>query len=490
MTELLLLLGVVVLVALNGYFVAAEFALVRSRREKLESLQAEGAKGIGRVLRQVDAIGEYLSGCQLGITMASLGIGFLGEPAIASLLQAAIGDSIPRGVSLFLSLGAALFITTALHITIGEQVPKMFAITNAEGTARWTAGGLRLFYISMKPFIWLLNAASNAMLRLLGVDAQAEFDEATNADDLKLIIARGATGGTLDPGEAHMLRGVFHLHEQQARQVMTPIPAVVTVDVSEGVEAALRRCVDSGHTRLVVTEDGNTDRVRGIVHNNSLARLLMSDGPEASIGSSVKDAPIIPETKVLDDLLAELQRGRHTMSVVVDEYGRTVGIVTVEDILEEVVGEITDETDPQRGGVRRLANGDWYVRGHVPITDLTDYGMNVPAGSDAYNSVGGFMFGELGRLPKRGDMVRSNGYSLRVESVRENRIEAVRVRDHSSTRTEDRLESADGDAEVPPPSRESPTAPRAARPRRTRTTRTAPSGSDGSDGSAEPATAE
>jgi CBS domain containing-hemolysin-like protein len=448
-TELLLLLGVLVLVGLNGYFVAAEFALVRARREKLESLQSEGTKGIGPVLKQVDSIGEYLSACQLGITMASLGIGFLGEPAIASLLEAAIGDSIPRGLSLFISFGAALLITTALHITIGEQVPKMFAITNAEGTARWTARGLQLFYYAMKPFIWLLNAASNAMLRVLGVDAQAEFDEATNAEDLKLIIARGATGGTLDPGEAHMLSGVFHLHEQQARQVMTPIPAVVTVDVSEGVETALRRCVDSGHTRLVVTEGGNTDRVRGIVHNNSLARLLMSDGPDASIERSVKDAPIIPETKVLDDLLAELQRGRHTMSVVVDEYGRTVGIVTVEDILEEVVGEITDETDPQRGVVRRLANGDWYVRGHVPITDLADYGMNVPAGSDAYNSVGGFVFGELGRLPKRGDMVRSNGYSLRVESVRENRIEAVRIRDHSSARTEDRLESDEGDGETP-----------------------------------------
>ncbi len=448
MTELLLLLGVVVLVALNGFFVAAEFALVRSRREKLESLEQEGVRGIARVLRQVDAIGEYLSACQLGITMASLGIGFMGEPAIGRLIEAAIGEAVPYGVSLTISIALALLITTALHITLGEQVPKMFAITHAELTARWTARGLHLFRLSMKPFIWMLNSASNAMLRLIGVEPQADFDESTSADDLKLIIARGAIGGTLDPGEATMLSGVFHLHEQQARQVMTPIPAVVTVDVSENVETALRRCVESGHTRLVVTEDGNTDRVRGIVHNNSLARLLMSEGPETSIEPSVKDAPIIPETKPLDDLLAELQRGRSSMSVVVDEYGRTVGIVSVEDILEEVVGEIADETDPQRGGVRRLANGDWYVRGHVPITDLADYGMEVPQGSDAYNSVGGFVFGELGRLPKRGDIVRANGYSLRVESVRENRIEAVRIRDQSSVRTEERLEPGEGAEEV------------------------------------------
>ena len=144
----------------------------------------------------------------------------------------------------------------------------------------------------------------------------------------------------------------------------------------------------------------------------------------------MKDAPIVPETKPLDDLLADLQRERATMAVVVDEYGRTEGIVTVEDIVEEVVGEITDETDPAGGAVRRLANGDWFVRGHVPITDLVDYGIELEADSEAYNSVGGFVFGELGRLPKRGDMVRANGYSLRVEAVRENRVEAVRIRDH------------------------------------------------------------
>jgi CBS domain containing-hemolysin-like protein len=150
----------------------------------------------------------------------------------------------------------------------------------------------------------------------------------------------------------------------------------------------------------------------------------------------VKDALIVPETKPLDDLLADLQRERASIAVVVDEYGRTAGIVTVEDIIEEVVGEIADETDPAVAGVRRLANGDWWVRGHVPITDLEDYGLELPVDADSYNSVGGFVFGELGRLPKRGDMVRADGYSLRVESVRENRVEAVRIRNHGRERPE------------------------------------------------------
>ena len=226
-----------------------------------------------------------------------------------------------------------------------------------------------------------------------------------------------------------MLTGVFHLHEQEARQVMTPIPAVVTVDVSQDVESALKLCISSGHTRLVVTEEENRDRVRGLVHASSLAKALMEEGPRATIEPLVHDAPIVPETKPLDDLLADLQRQRTSLAVVVDEYGRVVGIVTVEDIVEEVVGEIADETDPAAGEVRQLAGGDWFVRGHVAVTDLADYGLDLPVDSDAYNSVGGFVFAELGRLPQRGDTVNADGFSIRVESVRENRIEAVRIRE-------------------------------------------------------------
>jgi CBS domain containing-hemolysin-like protein len=431
-TELLFLVGVAVLVAANGFFVAAEFALVRTRESKIEQMEEEGLRGAALAREQVDRIDEYLSACQLGITMASIGIGFLGEPAIASLLEEPLGDVMGHGAAVAISFAIAYLLVTSAHITVGEQVPKIYAITHAEGTARRVARPLRLFRIGFNPLIWALNSASNAMLRAIGVNPKAEFEEISSSDDLKLLIARSATGGKLDPGEAGMLSGVFHLHEQEARQVMTPIPAVVTVDISETAEEALRRCVDSGHTRLVVTEDGNTDRVRGIVHNNSLARRVLNEGPDASIESSVKDALIVPETKSLDDLLADLQRERASLAVVIDEYGRTTGIVSIEDIVEEVVGEIADETDPAVAGVRQLANGDWWVRGHVPITDLADYGLELPVDSDAYNSVGGFVFGELGRLPKRGDMVRANGYSLRVESVRENRIDAVRIRDHGS----------------------------------------------------------
>jgi len=421
------LVAVVLLVLANGFFVAAEFALVRSRRSRLEERAEAGDAASGRAVTLLDDLNQYLSACQFGITLASLGIGFLGEPAIARLIEPLFGE-LSHGVAVAISIAIAYILVTTLHITVGEQVPKIFAIVKAESVARRVARPLIWFTAAMRPFISALNAASSGILRALGINPNAEFEEGGSPEELRLLIAQARTGGQLDPGEAGMLQGVFHLHEQEARQVMTPIPAVVTVDLSEDVETALRRCVDTGHTRMVVTEDHNRDRVRGIVHANSLARQLMTEGPDASLAPLVKDAPIVPETKPLDDLLADLQRQRSSMAVVIDEYGRVAGIVTVEDIIEEVVGEISDETDPAGAQVRRLADGDWFVRGHVALTDLDDYGLHLEADSDAYNSVGGYVFGVLGRLPKRGDTVQADGYSIRVESVRENRIEAVRIR--------------------------------------------------------------
>src|SRR5919106_38055 len=428
MTALLLVLTAL-LIALNAFFVMGEYALVRSRRSRLEAMRDDGERGASLALVEIDEIGDYISTVQVGITFTSIGIGALGEPVLADIFERWFGDAISHGLAIAISIAIAYLIITSAHIIAGEIVPKLYAIDRAEGVARRLAAPLRFFRRLFAPFIVVLTGISDRILRWIGVDPDKVAEEGSTPEDLKALIAQSMGGGTLDPGEAGMLSGVFHLHEQEARQVMTPIPAVVTVDTSEDVETALRRCISSGHTRLVVTEDENQDRVRGIVHSNSLARQLMAEGPSASLESLVRDAPIVPETKPLDDLLADLQRNRSSMAVVVDEYGRVAGIVTVEDIVEEVVGEIDDETDPAGGEVRRLANGDWFVRGHVAVTDLLDYGLALPVDTDAYNSVGGFVFAELGRLPKRGDTITADGYSIRVESVRENRIEAVRIRE-------------------------------------------------------------
>lgn len=437
MTGLLLFVAAF-LVLLNGFFVAAEFSLVRAKASMLESDAEENDSRRSRAaVTAVTQIDSYLSACQLGITMASIGLGFVGEPALGHILEPLLGDVFGEATAVALTVIIAFSIITVLHIVIGELAPKSIAIARPEGTARWLAGPLSIFKRIFQPLIVVLNGTANWLVGLAGIRPASEMELGATGDELRAMVQHGRTRRTLDAGEAHMLSGVFELHENEARNVMTPIPAVVTIDIDDTVEVALRRCTSSGHTRLPVTEDRSTDKIKGVLHLSSLVRLMLSKGEDATIGKAVKDALIVPETKPLDDLLADLQRERMSMAVVVDEYGRTVGIVTVEDIVEEVVGEIDDETDPALSSVRRLANGDLFVRGHVPLVDLEDHGIELPIDSDAYNSIGGFVFAELGRLPKRGDFVRANGYVIRVESVRENRIEAVRIEEVVNDETAD-----------------------------------------------------
>lgn len=418
-----------VLVLLNGCFVAAEFALVRSRRTRVEALQRTKphARAFKTLLHQLDNLSEYLSSCQFGITLASLGIGFIGEPTLAGAAEPLIGNVFAHGIATVLAVTFAYLAVTVAHVTAGEQVPKMMAIVHPEKIALYLAFPLHIFTIMMGPGIRVLNWLSLAVLRLLKI-RDIHLQEDTNSEDVRALIAQAKAGGKLDSGEAGMLSGVFHLHEQQARQIMTPAPALVMIDVNQSVEAALRAAVEAGHSRLVVIEDGDRDKVKGSVHVSALAAKLLQHGSDAQIHSLVRDVPIVPETKSLDDVLTDLQRLRSSLAVVVDEYGRVVGLVTVEDIVEEVVGEIHDETDTTAKDIRVLANSDLLVRGHTPIADLAEYGVELPEDSDAYTSVGGLVFHTLGRLANQGDVVHITGTALRVESIEGNRIQTVRIR--------------------------------------------------------------
>jgi CBS domain containing-hemolysin-like protein len=421
-----LLIGMLVLILVNAFFVAAEFALVRARRSRLEQI-ADGDAGARLALKEIGEISEYLSACQLGVTFASVGIGFLGEPAIANLIHPWLGGALSHGLAFAISLTIAYVITTSLHITVGEQVPKLFAISRAEAMARAVARPLHWFTTAFRPFVAALNGASNAILRLLRVDPSVAFQEGGTPEDLKVLIAQSLEGGQLEAEEALMLSGVFELHEQYARQVMTPIHRVVTVDASGDAETASELCIRSGHTRLLVTEDSNPDRVKGVIHANSLLDLILSEGPTASIADTVRDALIVPESQPLDTLLAELRRTRNSLAVIVDEYGRTAGIVAIEDIVEEIVGEIVDETDPSTEPVRELANGAWLVQGDVSLADLRDHGIALDTDTAAYNSVGGLVLDMLGHLPRAGETVTAGEFSLRVDAVRGNRVDLVRI---------------------------------------------------------------
>jgi len=419
------------LILLNAFFVIAEYALIRSRRSRLEEARAEGLRGAALAVSQQERVGEYISVCQIGVTMASVAIGALGEPTLEHLFKPLFsGLGKVAAIAVAVVIGYGILIITEL--IAGEMVPKLYAIDRAETLARRLAAPLQFWRLLFSPLVVVTTALSSGILRVFGITPLPYADVGT-PQELRRLIAESYAGGALEAGEAGMLSGVFHLHEQEARQVMTPIPAVVTVDISEDAETALRRCVESGHTRLPVTEEEDRDRIKGIVHASALAGLVLREGPHAPINSAVHDALIVPETKPLDDLLADLRKARTQMAVVVDEYGRVVGVVTVEDIVEEVVGEIADETDLAEADVRKVGEGEWLVRGHVAVSDLEDHGLQLPADTDAYNSVGGLILDRLGRLPRRGDVVVANGVSLRVESVRGNRIEVVRIRSRASS---------------------------------------------------------
>ena len=411
-----------VLVLVNGFFVAAEFAFVRANRGRLELMAATNRRA-ALALRQLDDISHYLASCQFGITLASLGIGFLGEPAIASIAEPLLGNLVSEAVAVVIALMFAYVISTAAHITVGEQVPKMFAIANAETVARRVAGPLEIFTRVFSPAIAALDNVSNAMLRRLGVSGSAAAEHGSSSEDLKQLIAESLAGGGLEREEAEMLSGVFRLSELDARRVMTPLSAVVSADVGDSVEAALDRAIDTGHTRLLVLRDG---RPVGVVHVNDLSRTLRRGGGKGMM-DLVRPAPVVPETRRLDDLLADLQRDRASMAVVVDEYGRTSGIVTVEDIVEEVVGEITDETDAALPAIRILPDGTLFARGHVPLDDLADHDVRLPSPSEGVVSVGGWVFDRLGRMPGRGDVVRTDEFEVVVDTVRERRVESVRI---------------------------------------------------------------
>ncbi len=427
------------LVALNGLFVAAEFGLVKIRSTQVDGLVREGRRSAGLLKKATDKLDAYLSVCQLGITISSLGLGALGEPAIASLLEpvlaaAGFSEALIHTIAFAVGFG----IITFLHVVFGELAPKSVAIAKAEGTSLFVAPFMRFFYFLFYPGVVVFNGVANAVVRLFGVPPASETEEEHSEEELRLIIGRSTDQGVLNADERHMLEGVFELEDTPAREVMVPRPDVVSLPAGMPLRELFSAIATGEHSRYPVHEEGRPDRIVGVVHAKDVMRAVEDAGGDAGgLGARttaedvMREVLTVPENRRVDDVLRDLKGPRLYMAVVIDEWGSFEGIITVEDIVEEIVGEIRDEFDGTSPSVRENPDGSHSMGGGTPIEEANK-ALGAGFSSEDFGTVGGLVFGRLGRAPKVGDEVRLDGHVLRVEEVDGPRVVRVVARKESS----------------------------------------------------------
>jgi CBS domain containing-hemolysin-like protein len=417
-TLVLELVGVGVLILLNAFFVAAEYALVTVRRTRLQELAEEGHRRARAVQRITADPPRFIAAMQLGVTLTSLGIGALGEPVLSHVLD--------DWLAAFVAALIAFVVITFLHVVVGELVPKGLALGYSDRIALGVSAPVRGFFIVFKPVIWVLQRSSEGAQRLLGLDPRAADSQPLSEAELKMLLNVSHEQGEIQHDEREMLYKVFDFADKEASDVMVPRPEVVGLSAEMPPEEALAAILDSPYTRYPVFRD-SLDEIIGVLHVRDLFSALHDRGiGEVEIAELLRPAYIVPETKDLAALLAEFRKTNQHMAVVVDEYGATQGIVTLEDLLEEIVGEIEDEFDLPDESVERLPDGRMRIDGTFPIDDFNEqFHRELPI--EDYHTVGGFVFGLLGRAPERGDEVEYDGTRFKVLDVEGSRIERLEV---------------------------------------------------------------
>lgn len=425
---MLLRLGLaLLLVAANGFFVAAEFALVGARRTRIEALARAGNRSAKLANSAIHHLDHYISGTQLGITLSSLALGWVGESTIAAMLVQ-VFEALPPPFDVVAShtvaIVVAFLLITVLHIVLGELAPKSLALLFPERVSMATAGPLIVFSRLLTPFIVFLNGAANLLLKMFGLRAPTEMERVHRPEEIEMLLTQSYEHGLLREEPVEMIRGVFHLSETQASEVMTPRTSVIALPVEMPLEEAADFILENGHSRYPVYEE-TIDHVVGVVLARDVWQALRGSG--APLGEIAREALFVPDTKSIEQLLREMQKDGTHMAVVVDEFGGTAGIVTIEDLLEEVVGEISDETDEEQSSFETMPDGTTQFGGVVAIAELNDiFGLRLP--DEDYTTVGGFVLGRLGRLARVGDEVEIRGGRLRVLSVKGRRIEKLALR--------------------------------------------------------------
>jgi CBS domain containing-hemolysin-like protein len=417
-TLLFELLAVGVLILLNAFFVAAEYGLVTARRTRIVELQHQGNRRAREVLRITSDPPRFISAMQLGVTLTSLGIGALGEQALANAF-----DDVTSTV---LAVLLAYLILTFLHVVFGELVPKGIALGHSEGTALFVSAPVRAFFIVFKPLIWFLQRSTEVVLRALGLRPPGGEVEIYSEAELRMLVSQSTRGGEIEEQEQEMLYKVFDFADKEASDVMVPRPEVVALSVDLPPEQCLEAVMDSPYTRYPVYKE-TLDNVVGILHVRDLFSALRDRGMhEVKVADLIRPAHIVPETKDLAALLTEFRRTNQHMAIVVDEYGEMEGIVTLEDLLEEIVGEIEDEFDLPDESVEQVDDDTVRIDGTFPIDDFNErFHTSLP--DEDYHTVAGFVFGLLGRQPEVGDDIAHDGLRFDVLDVEGSRINRLGV---------------------------------------------------------------
>jgi CBS domain containing-hemolysin-like protein len=420
------LLAVGLLVAANAFFVAAEFALVASRRTRIDALIRRGDTKARVVKHAIQSLDKYISGTQLGITLASLGLGWIGEPALAGLFEDAFAAlPAPFNVIARHSVAAAVAFAciTFLHIVLGELAPKALALLHPEQTSRWVAPPLILFTQATNPFIWLLNGTANAILRAFGARPPSERERVHSPEEIMMLVEQTRQTGRIATQDARMIEGVFEFSEKNAREVMTPRTRIVALPVTLTLEEAADRVAQAGRSRYPVYRD-TLDDVVGTVHAKDILAALRSRS-RGGLPAVMRPALFVPGTREVEDVLADMKRQRAHIALVLDEFGGVAGLVTMEDLLEEIVGQIYDEYDRPDASAA-APSGQRVLPGSMEVRDVNQV-LGLSLDDSEYTTLGGLLFGVLGRLPKPGDRVPLQGATFEIVQMEGRRVGTVRV---------------------------------------------------------------
>lgn len=421
------LLAVIVLVLTNGFFVAAEFSLVAMRRSRVEQLIAEGHPLAPPVQRAVQHLDAYLAATQLGITMASLGLGWIGEPALAHIIEGAftfLPAILAQASSHAIAVTIAFVIITVLHIVLGELAPKSLALQRTESTALAVGRPLEVFLFVFRPAILTLNRLGNLVLQIFGLPPTSGEESVHSPEELKLLVSASHEAGLVGVEAEGIVERAFEFDEFLAHQVMVPRTEITCVSVGATVEEALHVAIEHHHTRLPVYEE-SLDNVVGLVHLADLVQGCWQKSPP-DLRSLTQPALVVPESIRADVLLTRMREGRAQMAILFDEYGGTAGLVTIHDLVERLVGPVLDVQEATSDGMEQQTDGSVRIGGLALIHDVNErFGLEID--DQEYSTVNGFIQAQLGRLPQPGDEVRADGYVFRVESLEGRRVETIRV---------------------------------------------------------------